>query len=439
MHKEEEPRLATQFQTTLSWTELPANSGFFYGNPEVSNPVFALYDQAFDQAEQEVDEIVGELSMEDFHMVLMSARRVGRIMGRQFPEPHQTQWVIEDVALVDNIVLPESFVKTHLHAVHSVVMAYQPIWEEFVKMAAGKTGDLNKDEIDIVAFHLVEDLIFWRWFPRDEHPARALSQHIAATLKHLHQESVRSIPEGISLDDVLLEKISDGIGGSLEDRLVEKESFLEQCQTLGMTPEEALSIIGSQDEPRSAMHAAGTRYYFPVPVSRPQAIWGFLAEISPQGRFAVLHNLGYLYPHESQKQVEKEIGLNPGHLKAILAQARKQIISLWHADHYESRMFSIESIRELIHEAETTGVVVYRFHNGRVDKPTSLRTRLRHIVEAQGPAVLDELSVDRASVARLVIQGYSAEEVASQLSMNPKTVRNHMSQAVLVLSRSMSV
>ena len=398
------------------------------------HPVFAVYNQAFDQAEQAVDEIVGTPSVEDFRMVLLSARRVGRIMGRQFPEPHQTQWVTEDVALVDNIVVSEPFVKTHLHAVYSVVMAYQPVWEEFVKMAAGRTGDLNKDEIDIVASRLVEDLIFWRWFPCDGHPARVLSQHIAATLKHLHQESVRSIQEDVSLDDMLLERISDGTRRSSEDRLVEKESFLEQCQTLGMTPEDALLIIGLQDEPRSAMHAPGTRYFFPVPVSHPQAIWGFLAELSPQGRFAVLHNLGYLYPHMSQKQAEKEIGLNPGHLKAILAQARKQIVSLWHADHYESRRLSPDSIRLLIDEAQTAGVVVYRFHNGRVDKPTSLRTRLRTIVEVQGLAVLDQLSVDRASVARLIIQGYSAEEVARQLSMNQKTVRNHMSQAVSVLS-----
>ena len=54
-------------------------------------------------------------------------------------------------------------------------------------------------------------------------------------------------------------------------------------------------------------HAHWNAVLFPAPVSHPQAIWGFLQNFL-RNRFAVLHNLGYLYPHMSQKQAEKKLG-----------------------------------------------------------------------------------------------------------------------------------
>jgi DNA-binding NarL/FixJ family response regulator len=128
--------------------------------------------------------------------------------------------------------------------------------------------------------------------------------------------------------------------------------------------------------------------------------------------------------------VEQKIGLNTGHLKSILANARKQIVSHWYEKSGTSNNMSTEDIRHLIVETQTEGVVVYRFHNGRVDKPTSIRTQLRKLVDANGIEILKLLNKKRAEVVRLFIEGYTSEEVAHMLDGKPKTVRNHVGHAL---------
>lgn len=431
MQKEQDTRLSSRLTAALP-NEFPSPFDFCE-EPFAKPTVRSLYDQVFSTAEHRVQQELSIGPIEEFGMVLSAARRVGRIMERRFPDMHQVEWVREDIALVEPTVLSTDRVQHYLRATHNIVLSYQPVVKEYVNGVALRYRELNEEEIEMVALRLVEEALLWRWYPQSDTPARSISQYVASTLKHLHQESFRSIPHDTPYDESTFVRNNDGTGRSPEQILIQRESFVDLCDTMHLSIPDAFTMIELSEASLAAQHAPKTRYFFPVPVTHPLDIWEYVADLSPQARVAVLHNLGYIFPTLSPKEVEQKIGLNTGHLKSILAHARKKIVSHWYEKSGPTNNMSTEDIRHLIIETQTEGVVVYRFHNGRVDKPTSIRTQLRQLVEANGIDILNSLSTKRAEVVRLFIEGYTSEEVARMLDGKPKTVRNHVGHALVSL------
>ena len=74
-------------------------------------------------------------------------------------------------------------------------------------------------------------------------------------------------------------------------------------------------------------HAYWNAVLFPAPVSHPQAIWGFLQNFFRKAALQFFIILA-ISIHICRKNKQKRNWAQLGHLKAILAQARKQIVTL---------------------------------------------------------------------------------------------------------------
>lgn len=388
------------------------------------------YTETFLTAEQAVNREALALPT-DIQTIIHAARRVGRIMNNQFPVISQADWIHRDLELVTGH--NHHRVEPVLNFVEKTIWAYQPVSDLYSETAVIRLGrDINPEEIDIVAFDMLEHIIHWRWDPQLPNPANVLSKLVASTLSHVHQEAGRRIEPDMPLTNPEISLLVDESAIQPERYVIKKEELTELLSQQHLSVDEALALLDRENQPFSPMHAKGTRYHFPVPVSDPFEIWAFICNLHPHEQVAILHNLGYLYQEKTAKQVEEHVGLHQGHLRAILKVARQKILEQWHEDGDGNDGFSLDHVREIVHNASLVDMHKNALQNGRTARLISLRSQLQNFVEIH-PDAIDWLSAKRGEVVALYLQGFTAHEVGEKLGISSKKVLAYVAKAATIL------
>jgi hypothetical protein len=389
-----------------------------------------LYDDAFAKAEQTVNAKAHSVNTVEIVPVLTAARRVGRIMQMQFPDTAHVPWVSTDVEITYEVKPPDQAISEILTFIESTIWAYQPVWTVYADAVSIHTRqEINREEIEIIAFESVDKVVRWRWNPVFPDPARELSKYVASHLKYLDQDVFRRVDPDLSLNVLPDDLISDP-QQSPEEILIEKETIYEELDRLQMTVADLCILEGNRSDRNKLPFIP--KHIFPVPVRHPLGIWGFMHELDPRERMAMLYSLGYIYHDRSVSQLEKEIGLHNGHFKAILHKARQKVYALWHTDHYEDHHYAMDDIQAMIEEALLRGPDMPRLIDGRIDR-SRVRQQLRIVLEHLGPDGLTSLPKQRSKVVTALLNGYTSEEVGKQLGISRKTVVDHAGKALTAL------